>query len=87
MAPNHFWTKSVNGDMSDINRRTQIDKSFNKRTYKRKKVIWSSVCVGFVILYTMTTVSAQFTPRDPRWYSREGDFNYKWPNPGDPEYR
>lgn len=29
----------------------------------------------------------QFEPRDPRWYSREGDFNYKWPNPGDPEYR
>uniref|UniRef100_A0A182TIQ4 Secreted protein n=1 Tax=Anopheles melas TaxID=34690 RepID=A0A182TIQ4_9DIPT len=28
-----------------------------------------------------------YTTRDPRWYSREGDFNYKIPNPGDPEYR
>lgn len=31
--------------------------------------------------------NGQFVTRDPRFYSREGDFNYKWPNPGDPEYR
>uniref|UniRef100_A0AAG5DBH6 Carboxylesterase type B domain-containing protein n=1 Tax=Anopheles atroparvus TaxID=41427 RepID=A0AAG5DBH6_ANOAO len=33
------------------------------------------------------TAGQYHTTRDPRWYSREGDFNYKVPNPGDPEYR
>lgn len=89
MAINHFWTKCSNVKMEDINRRThEIDKSFNKRTYKRKKVqnilIYSSVCVIFLWI---PFVSSQWTTRDPRWYSREGDFKYKWPNPGDPEYR
>lgn len=32
-------------------------------------------------------IECQFSTRDPRWYSREGDYNYQWPNPGDPEYR
>lgn len=33
-------------------------------------------------------IECQFQyPHDPRFYSREGDHNYHWPNPGDPEYR
>ncbi|XP_055713537.1 cholinesterase [Phlebotomus papatasi] len=29
----------------------------------------------------------QYTTRDPRFYSRDGVYNYNPPNPGDPEYR
>lgn len=32
-------------------------------------------------------IECQYTPHDPRFYSREGDYNYHSPNPGDPEYR
>lgn len=38
-----------------------------------------------VILISVAT--AQYPTRDPRFYSREGDFNYNPPNPGDPDYR
>lgn len=47
---------------------------------------WPSIFVlCFAVLPCM--IECQYSTRDPRWYSREGDYNYQWPNPGDPEYR
>lgn len=45
------------------------------------------ILCAFVALVLPYLCECQFTTRDPRWYSREGDFNYQWPNPGDPDYR
>uniref|UniRef100_A0A2M4BC65 Putative gliotactin n=1 Tax=Anopheles marajoara TaxID=58244 RepID=A0A2M4BC65_9DIPT len=42
-------------------------------------------CVAAAVLPIVT--GQYYTTRDPRWYSREGDFNYKIPNPGEPDYR
>ncbi len=76
----------------------KFDKYFNKmineqptKGFKRKK---STFVVNHQIAWCCTIVIAllpivvgQWTTRDPRFYSREGDYNYKWPNPGDPDYR
>lgn len=42
-----------------------------------------------VVLFTLPYLSEceLYPTRDPRWYSREGDYNYPWPNPGDTDYR
>lgn len=45
------------------------------------------ILCAFVVLILPYLCECQFTTRDPRWYSRQGDFNYQWPNPGDPDYR
>ncbi|XP_055594157.1 acetylcholinesterase isoform X2 [Uranotaenia lowii] len=63
------------------------------RVRKRRYVLDNGNCtllsvqlIGVTLL--IVTVCGQFhTTRDPRWYSREGDFNYHLPNPGDPDYR
>lgn len=46
-------------------------------------------CIFLVLLLLPYLSECQYSTRDPRWYSREGDYNYgyQWPNPGDPEYR
>lgn len=81
----------INND-SKLHSDTQIRKS--KSVLKKRKHIlndggvgnWMMLCVWcFSILPSV--IECQFTPRDPRWYSREGDYNYHWPSPGDPEYR
>lgn len=48
-------------------------------------IIW---CITILILLVecLQQSYAQAVTRDPRFYSREGDFNFKWPNPGDPDY-
>ncbi|XP_055307526.1 neuroligin-like protein glit-1 [Sitodiplosis mosellana] len=43
------------------------------------------LCVVFLALPYLC--ECQYPTRDPRWYRREGDYKYQWPNPGDPEYR
>lgn len=45
------------------------------------------VCVLCVLCVLVPITYGQMVTRDPRFYSREGDLNYQWPNPGDPEYR
>lgn len=78
--------------------RPKFDKYFNKmmheqptKGFKRKKpyaavnqIIW--FCT-IVIALLPIAVGQYGSTRDPRFYSREGDLNYKWPNPGDPDYR
>ncbi|XP_037047980.1 cholinesterase isoform X2 [Bradysia coprophila] len=74
----------------------KFDKYFNEMTqqstnrFRRKKsiflvneVIWCCT----IVIALLPIVAGQYTTRDPRFYSREGDFTYKWPNPGDPDYR
>lgn len=63
--------------------------SFNK-CGKLKLNVKNSVL--FVILIIICVKSAycqypSYTTRDPRWYSREGVFDYFPPNPGDPDYK
>lgn len=41
--------------------------------------------IELIFLIIINNVKGQ--TRDPRFYSREGDRNFKWPNPGDPDYR
>lgn len=78
--------------------RSKFDKYLTKmiheqptKGFKRKKSVNLIVnrftwCCTIVIALLPITVG-QYSTRDPRFYSREGDFNYKWPNPGDPDYR
>lgn len=42
-----------------------------------------------ILINCVTYVDGQALPvtRDPRYYNREGNFNFNWPNPGDPDYR
>lgn len=54
-----------------------------RKTNGKCFVLALSVCV--ILMPAIT--NGQAVTRDPRFYSREGDYNYKWPNPGDPEYR
>lgn len=75
----------------------KFDKYFNDtmqqqstKVFRRKKsffpvneVIWCCT----VLIALLPIAIGQYTTRDPRFYSREGDYSYKWPNPGDPDYR
>lgn len=72
------------------NQKNQIFKS--KSVLKKRKSLWTQIecnkwnfCLVFLTLPCL--IKCQYPTRDPRWYSREGDYNYQWPNPGDPEYR
>lgn len=63
-----------------------------RRGTKRKKrdlIVLGVCCAVAVFLWLPSNVNGQLllSTRDPRFYSREGDYNYQWPNPGDPEYR
>lgn len=79
------------------NDKKQIFKSksvLKKRKYRQNDVIVSGLpsianrwCIFLVLLILPYLCECQWTTRDPRWYSREGDYNYRWPDPGDPEYR
>lgn len=78
-------------------KRPKFDKYFNEmisehttKRFRRKKsvhlvneVIWCCT----IVIALLPIVAGQYTTRDPRFYSREGDYSYKWPNPGDPDYR
>lgn len=58
--------------------------------FKRQKydVIVNFYIFSIVLCLSIIIVNGQIYPtRDPRFYSREGDLSYKWPNPGDPDYR
>lgn len=48
---------------------------------------WITVGLLVVASQLIDIGQAQAVTRDPRFYSREGDYNFKWPNPGDPDYR
>lgn len=82
----------MNHDERALNHhRKQIFKS--KSVLKKRKLTrtirlnlhkWIFCATFFALPYLS---ECQFPTRDPRWYSREGDYNYQWPNPGDPEYR
>lgn len=73
--------------------RKQIFKS--KSVLKKRKNAWMLYvekhhrwCISLVFLILPYLCECQYYPtRDPRWYSREGDYNYQWPNPGDTDYR
>lgn len=73
----------------------QRDQIFKSKSVlkKRKTTIVSGsphLFVGItLVLFTLPYLSeCQLYPtRDPRWYSREGDYNFLWPNPGDTDYR
>lgn len=65
-----------------------------KSVLKRRKYCWLLIDNDLVLVLVCLlsiglpfSVDGQFPTRDPRWYSREGDYNQFWPNPGDPEYR
>lgn len=67
--------------------RDQTPSMQTKRFAKRRKMLWN-YCAFVILVLLPSLVSGQFwTTRDPRYYNREGDFHYKWPNPGDPDYR
>ena len=63
---------------------TTVQRNFRKNVFMQQKML-CFIVVSFCILVPISY--GQLVTRDPRFYSREGDFNYKWPNPGDPEYR
>lgn len=71
--------------------RKQIFKS--KSVLKKRKNVWNFIekhrwCISLVFLTLPYLSECQLYPtRDPRWYSREGDYNYHWPSPGDSDYR
>lgn len=75
----------------------EFDKSVNVviteqpiKGFKRKKMFITVNRISWfctIVIVLLPIVVGQYTTRDPRFYSREGDFNYKWPNPGDPDYR
>lgn len=75
----------------------KFNKCFNKmiqeqptKGFKRKKVFVRVNKISWfctIVIALLPIVVGQYSTRDPRFYSREGDFNYKWPNPGDPDYR
>lgn len=49
-----------------------------------------SILLGIIVIFNsflevVQVVSAQ--TRDPGFYSRTGVNDFKWPNPGDPDYR
>lgn len=78
-------------------KRPEFDKYFSEmiheqptKGFKRKKSVFAvkrfTWCCTIVIAL-LPIVVGQYSTRDPRFYSREGDLNYKWPNPGDPDYR
>lgn len=52
-----------------------------------KNLNLSFIFLIFVTIVIPNSVSAQWTTRDPRFYSREGVHDYYPPNPGDPDYR
>lgn len=61
-----------------------------KKGFKRKKstvTVDRIVMCCTIVIALLPIVVGQYSTRDPRFYSREGDYNYKWPNPGDPDYR
>ncbi|XP_037909461.1 cholinesterase isoform X3 [Hermetia illucens] len=53
---------------------------------KKKKKI--KICYVTVVIFgfILGTNSAEAQTRDPKFYSREGDRSWPWPNPGDPDY-
>lgn len=54
------------------------------KTKKKIKICYVTVVIfGFIL----GTNSAEAQTRDPKFYSREGDRSWPWPNPGDPDYR
>lgn len=63
-----------------------LDERFKRTqvTFGKRMSQMGIVCVLCVLL---PIAYGQMVTRDPRFYSREGDLNYQWPNPGDPEYR
>ncbi|XP_038110075.1 cholinesterase isoform X1 [Culex quinquefasciatus] len=48
---------------------------------------WCCVTAPILLIFCTVVHGQYYTTRDPRWYSREGDYNYHLPNPGDPDYR
>lgn len=63
---------------------------------KRRKVLQFNgaiqslqYCMFIVFCFLLPRlIECQYSPhQDPRYYNREGDYSYHWPNPGDPEYR
>lgn len=56
---------------------------------RRKMLVWHSYCAFVIVLFVLPMLASCqfFSTRDPRYYNREGDFHYRWPNPGDPDYR
>lgn len=59
-----------------------------KHSTKRRKMFWH-YCAFVIFMFVLPNMTAGqfFSTRDPRYYNREGDFHYRWPNPGDPDYR
>lgn len=77
--------------------RPKFDKCSNQmmseqpaKGFKRKKSVLAvnqTMWCCAIVIALLPIIVGQYSTRDPRFYSREGDFNYKWPNPGDPDYR
>lgn len=72
------------------NQKNQIFKS--KSVLKKRKFAGTFCEVNYwhiclVLSFLPCFIKCQYPTRDPRWYSREGEYGYHWPNPGDPEYR
>lgn len=75
-------SSSIDGGCSDRKKCVHLSSSIRVSSVRA----WTA----FVLLLSaaICAVNGQYhTTRDPRWYSREGDYNYHLPNPGDPDYR
>lgn len=82
------FTIDDNNDNIRSDKRKQILKSksvLKKRKYRKfGDGEWMTI-IMLCLAALPCMIECQFPTRDPRWYSREGE--YPWPNPGDPEYR
>jgi len=54
---------------------------------KKSELIIYNLLLCLCIISYFNCVTGQAITRDPRFYSREGVFDYNPPNPGDPDYR
>lgn len=86
--------ENILDDHYSENIKEQIMKSKSILKKRRKMLHFNGAiqnlqyCVLIVFCFLLPSyIQCQYTPHDPRFYSREGDYNYHWPNPGDPEYR
>lgn len=78
---------------------TRSEKRKKKIKYRDKMKFLNALLIGLIVVVINKLEMASKTgrdarsggvlaqTRDPRFYSRVGVNDFKWPNPGDPDYR
>lgn len=69
---------------------TRLEKRIKKIKYRDKmKIVPIALVLALILVLenSVLFVGVVAQTRDPRFYSRVGDKDYQWPNPGDPNYR